>query len=97
MYICIMSKRYSVAEARANLPTILNDVESGVDVELTRRGKPVAIVLSVYEYERLHGKRAEFKDAYAQFLASHPLAEAGLDRKFVAQLRDRTTGRKVSL
>jgi prevent-host-death family protein len=92
-----MSKKYSIAEARANLPTLLDEVESGADIELTRRGRPVAIVLSIDQYARLSGKRVGFKDAYERFLDTHSLAEAGVDRKFLTQLRDRAAGRKVSL
>lgn len=92
-----MSKRYSLAEARATLPSLLDEVEMGAEIELTRRGKPVAVVLSMSEYERLRSHRVEFKNAYARFLASYPLSEVGVDRKFIAQLRDRTPGRKVSL
>jgi prevent-host-death family protein len=42
-----MSKQYSIAEARRNLPTLVNEVESGTEVELTRRGTPVAVVVSL--------------------------------------------------
>lgn len=92
-----MSRRYPIAEARANLPTIIDEVESGAAVELTRRGKSVAVLVSVAEYARLRGERANFKDAYQHFLKKHRLAESGLDRDFADKLRDRSIGRKVSL
>ena len=44
-----MAKRYSIAEARSNLPTIVDQVEAGQEIELTRRGKAVAVVLSLRE------------------------------------------------
>lgn len=48
-------------------------------IELTRRGKPIAVVISLREFERLHGERAPFGDAYKRFLKAHPLHEVGLD------------------
>ena len=43
MYINWMSKSYSVANARARLANIVHEVEAGAEVELTRRGKKVAV------------------------------------------------------
>jgi prevent-host-death family protein len=92
-----MSRRYSVAEARAQLPTILDEVEAGSKVELTRHGRAVAVVVSVGEYERLSAERIDFKDAYARFLKHHRLKEIGIDERFAKGARDRSSGRKVEL
>ncbi len=92
-----MVKSYSIADARKNLPSIVDQAESGGEVQLTRRGRPVAVVLSVPEYERLTGRRVRFRDAYRAFLAKHSLKEFGLDREFVESLRDRSEGREVEL
>jgi prevent-host-death family protein len=90
MYIEQMPPRYSIAEARSHLPTIIDQAESGVEVELTRRGQPVAVVVSSREFERLRGRRVHFADAYS-------LKEVGVESDFAVSTRDRTTGRKVSL
>lgn len=45
MYTSVMTKSYSVADARAKLSEIVDDVEAGKEVEITRRGKKVAVVL----------------------------------------------------
>ena len=97
MYIEFMARRYSVAEARAHLPSILDEVESGADVELTRRGKPVAVVVSVEEYERLRAEHIDFRTAYRRFLANHRLSEVGVEETFSDRVRDHSTGRKVKL
>ena len=55
-----MSRQYSIAEAREKLAHVIQEAEQGVKVELTRRGKPVAILLSLPEYERLSRKRGSF-------------------------------------
>ncbi len=60
-------ERYSVAEARDHLPGILHGVERGTAVEITRRGRPVAVVLSIREYERLSGKKPDFWEAYQRW------------------------------
>ena len=41
MYISCMSRKYSIAEARARLPAIIDQAEAGQEIEVTRRGKPV--------------------------------------------------------
>ena len=97
MYIHQMSQRYSIAEARSRLPKIVDQAEAGVEIELTRRGQPVAVLVSHREFERLQGKRLHFRDTYKKFLETHSLQEIGVDDDFAASTRDRTTGRKVSL
>jgi prevent-host-death family protein len=92
-----MSQRYSIAEARSRLPSIVDQAEAGVEIELTRRGQPVAVLVSCREFERLRGRRVHFADAYRKFLETHSLREVGVDHDFAASTRDRTTGRKVSL
>ena len=97
MYITYMAKQYSIAEARANLPTIVDQVEVGQEIELTRRGKAVAVVMSLREFARLRGERAQFGDAYRRFLTTHTLHEVGLDDEFYAAARNTGTGRAVTL
>jgi prevent-host-death family protein len=97
MYIGCMTRTYSVAEARSSLPAIIDQAESGLDVELTRRGKPVAVVISLREFERLRGDRPRFGAAYRTFLETHSLKEVGVDDDYFASGRERGSGREVSL
>jgi prevent-host-death family protein len=97
MYIQDMPRRYSLAEARSQLPTIVDEAEAGRTIELTRRGKPVAVVVSHREFERLSGNRPSFNEAYRTFLQHHSLEEIGLDARFATIVRDRSEGRKVGL
>lgn len=48
-----MSSSYSLAEARSHLSRLVDEVEQGLPVELTRRGQPVAMVVSMADYRRL--------------------------------------------
>lgn len=97
MYIYTMTKSYSIARARAKFADIVDEVEAGSEVELTRRGKKVAIVMSAARYARLRGERVAFMTAYETFRAGHDLAEAGLDRSWARSLRQRDVGRPVKL
>ena len=92
-----MAKRYSIAEARSSLPTIVDQVETGQEIELTRRGKAVAVVVSLREFSRLRGERVSFGDAYRRFLTTHTLHDVGLDDGFFAAARHTETGRTVTL
>jgi prevent-host-death family protein len=93
----VMPQRYSIADARISLPAIVDQAEAGERIELTRRGKPVAVVVSLREFERLRGDRSRFGDAYKRFRDKFSLEEIGLDDDFGAATRDQAPGRKVSL
>src|SRR4051812_12210118 len=45
----------SIADARDRLASLVHDVEEGPAVEITRRGRPVAVLVSYHEYQRLLG------------------------------------------
>ena len=92
-----MSHRYSIAEARSRLPTIVDEAEAGREIELTRRGRPVAVVVSLQAFERLRGNRRQFSEAYRAFLEQHSLDEIGLEDNFSIATRDKTEGRNVIL
>ena len=97
MYIRHVARTYTIANARAKLSDIVDEVEAGSEVELTRRGKKVAIVMSAARYARLRGERVAFMTAYETFRAGYDLAEAGLDRSFARGLRQRDVARPVKL
>ncbi len=60
-----MQATYSIFQARNNFATLVRDAEeSGKPVEVTRRGQPVAVTLSIAEYERLT-RRPDFVTRYA--------------------------------
>jgi prevent-host-death family protein len=95
MYTGGVTKSYSIATARAQLSDIVDEVESGSDVELTRRGKKVAIVMSAARYARLRGERVAFMTSYETFRADHDLTDVGVERSFARRLRQKDVGRPV--
>jgi len=52
-----VSKSYSIAEARDQLTSLIRRAEEGETVTVTRRGKPVARVLSEEAYRKLLRRR----------------------------------------
>lgn len=48
---------FSIAEAKSRFAQLVYQVESGQAVRITRRGRPVAVMLSEREYERLSAPR----------------------------------------
>lgn len=65
-----VSKQYSITAARNQLPAIVHEVENGPPVELTRRGRPVAVLLSFRDYERLRPRKRSLSEAIHQRGAS---------------------------
>jgi prevent-host-death family protein len=91
-----MLKQYSIATARNQLPALVHDVEDGPAVELTRRGKPVAVLLSVEEYRRIQAKRPDVWEAISRFRQGTDL-EALQAEDVWADVRDRSPGREPEL
>jgi prevent-host-death family protein len=97
MYTERMSKEYSIADARRNLPSLVDEAQAGSEVHLTRRGRAVAVVVSVEEYERLKANRVGFSEAYEEFRKRFPVGRAGIEPRYFQSIRDRGVGRKVAI
>ena len=94
----VMTDRHSIAEARRNLPTLVRSAESGIAVELTRHGEPVAVLIGRKAFERLAAGRRRFTEAYATFERDADLPTLGLDPDAVfGTVRDTMPGRDVEL
>jgi prevent-host-death family protein len=91
-----MTKRYSIAEARHNLAAIVHEAERAAPIELTRRGEPVAVLLSIAEYRRLSGTANSFWEAYAAFRDSIDLSQLQIEPDVFDGTRDASPGREVS-
>jgi len=91
-----MHKEFSIAEARNRLPALVHAVESGPPVRLTRRGRPVAVLVSVAEYERLRPGRPGLWEAIEAFRERTDLSDLDVDDIF-RDVRDSSPGREVKL
>jgi prevent-host-death family protein len=90
-------QEYSIADARRHLPGLVDEAEAGAEVHLTRRGRPVAVVVSIDQYERLKASKSTFADAYRVFRQRFPEGTSGVGPKYFRGLRSHDTGRKVEL
>ncbi|MDO4683542.1 MAG: type II toxin-antitoxin system Phd/YefM family antitoxin [Lautropia sp.] len=62
-----MSSTLSIADFRRNLPATIQRAEGGEAIRISRHGRPVAVVISHEEYERLKKERppiGEILDAW---------------------------------
>lgn len=92
-----MPKSFSVAEARQNFARLLQTAERGRVVEITRRGQPVAVVLSAAQYLALVGEGPSFKAAIDELRARLGIDRLGIGDEDFAGLRHRSPGREVPL
>lgn len=89
-----MVKKYSIAEARDNFTSVVHEAEEGTRVELTRRGKPVAVLVGTEEFEQMTKGAPSFRDAYEAFRRDHDLVALDIDPDEVfADVRDQSPGR----
>lgn len=88
-----METQYTISEAKNRLPSIIHSVEKGPLVKLTRRGRPVAVLLSIKEYEKLVHKNIGFWNALRDFRKK--AGELGISDRDFEGLRDRSSGRTV--
>lgn len=89
-------RRLSIAETRRNLAAVVRSVEKGAVVELTRRGEPVAVLLSARDYERVTRGPGDLWEAVRAFRESTDLSELHVDDVY-RDVRDRSPGRKVKV
>ncbi len=90
-----MSRTYSIAQARHNLAAIVHELERHSLIQLTRRGAPVAVLLSLREYERLHRAQIGFWEAYTDFRSKTTLNHLAIDPRAFENTRDQSAGREV--
>ena len=92
----MVNKQYSIAQARDHLPGIIHQVEGGGPVELTRRGKPVAVIVSMQDYQRLSSGKRDFWEVVQEFRNSPDFEPIDVD-EFLRDARDRSPGRDFQL
>jgi prevent-host-death family protein len=91
-----MAKRYSVAEARQHFTELLRRAERGRVLEITRRGRLVAVLVSAREYSKLAGERPSFGNALSAF-RSKVREQDLLPAEAFEGLRDQSAGRNAAL
>jgi antitoxin Phd len=81
-------KIWQLQDAKAHLSELVKNASSGRPQEITLRGKPAVVVLSVQQYEKLK----QPKQKLANFLKQSPLIGIEIDID-----RDKTSMRDIEL
>ena len=77
-----MTVTYSIAEARNQLATLIRNAEENHQpVQITRRGQPVAVILSAEAYARLvaNQKQRNFWAAYQEWRQKWDVSDLNID------------------
>ncbi|MCO5188178.1 MAG: type II toxin-antitoxin system Phd/YefM family antitoxin [Anaerolineae bacterium] len=94
-----MSETYSIAEARDQFAALIREVEGASEpVSVTRRGKPVAVILSVAVYEQLasHQQARDFQIAYREFRERWDNIPMDVTDDVWQDVRDKEPGRETN-
>jgi prevent-host-death family protein len=92
-----MPQEYSIAEAKNRLSEIVHEAEKGKPIRLTRRGRPVAVLVSERGYAKLVGKPNSFWERLTAFRERESIAQLDIDPATFDGIRAREPGRRVSL
>ena len=89
-----VGRKVSVAEARQHLPEVIREAEAGSPVGITRRGRPVAFVVSAAWFERVQAEVVPFAAAYKRWREEFDVATLDLDPdEMFRDVREKGLGR----
>lgn len=91
-----MIKSCSIAEAGDNPASIVHDMEEASAVELTRRGEPVAVLLSVEKYRRMAARGRDLWVSLTAFRERVDPGQLDIGPEVFEGLRDPSPGREAS-
>ncbi len=91
-----MQKQYPIGRAKDNLPAIIHAVEDGEAIQLTRHGTPVAVLLSIHQYQRLMSPQSNFWDSMISFRNSIKKTDLLTAEESLDGVRSRDQGRDFS-
>ncbi len=92
-----MLKTVSIAQARHALAALVHELEQRRVIELTRRGKPVAVLLSISEYNRLRSSPSDLLQSHLAFRERLQRAEIDIEPDIWRDVRDPSPGREIDL
>ena len=82
------TNKVSVAEARQSFARLIDRAQQGRAIEITRRGEPVAVLLSAAEYMKLTGERPSFIEAVERVREDLDVESLGIGDEEFDGLRD---------
>jgi prevent-host-death family protein len=83
-----MPKRLSVAEARNQFARVIHETEQSGPVEVTRGGRPVAVIVSIKDYRRMTVTKGGFWHAYERLHGDPTLVKVDVDPAIFEGLRE---------
>lgn len=92
-----MDKTFPVVKARQQFANLVASAERGGVVAITRRGKPVAVMISAAQYARLSGDVRAFSEIVLELRERLDVENLQIDDGAFANLRDPSIDREVSL
>ncbi len=87
-------RQVSISKARETLPSLVRDAQRGMTVTLTRRGEPVAVVISTDRYHTYAKSSIPLRRALDNFRSAFDLEQLDIESIYEGA-RDRTEGRDV--
>ncbi len=90
-----MSNQYSVAEARDQFARLVRFAEKGKVVEVTRRGKTVAVILSAKEYLKQWNRKKPLWKGIEEWRKKYNVDALGLGPEIWDGVGDKSPGRDV--
>ena len=78
----------TISHLKNHLPEIVHDVENGRDIQITRHGKPVAVIVSLERYNHAFSAGKGIFSAYQRWRDLHPEG-AGFTDEEIDNMRDR--------
>jgi prevent-host-death family protein len=89
-----MSRKTSIAEARDQLPELVDAVEQGQRIELTSRDRPVAALVLLEEDQSSTSNPRDLWSAIQQFRQTHDLSDLDIEDVY-AGIRAPSPGRAL--
>lgn len=80
---------WSVQDAKNRFSAVVEAALAGTPQEVSRRGKPAVVVLSVVDYHRLLAEARATRESFAEHLLAFPGGEGEQDAFAGAQIRPR--------
>jgi prevent-host-death family protein len=92
-----VTREFSIAEAKDHLSEVVRPAEENGIVELTRRGRSAAVVVSAREFRRLCSSSSKPFAFLEELCNSHDADHHGLEPGDLDWVRDKHPGRAVRL
>ncbi len=90
-----VDKTFSIKQMRDNFAALLRSLGREAAVRIKRRGKVVAVLLSIENYDRLTARRLDFWTAFSAFRDTVNLDTLDIGPEVFADVRDLSPGRSA--